>query len=136
MTDAENQTPAAAAPQEPAAAAPAAESAAPGGPVPTPEMIAEAVKGNARVQNAAATFAFLSLQGQQMLTSISGGNIRLALAISSELKLFYEEVLRRQIKINENTPPSNDGQTAEEVAAKTAAALNAAAQDNQPEKTA
>lgn len=72
----------------------------PGDGIPTTEQIQAAVEGNQRVVTAAATMSFISGQVQQMVTAMCGGNTRLALAVVSENKLFYEEVLRRSIEIN------------------------------------
>jgi len=71
----------------------------------TPQQIEEAVKAQARAMGCGNALTAISGQAQQLLTGLCAGNPRLALAVASELKLFYEEVLRQSIVINK-TPPA------------------------------
>lgn len=97
--------------------APAADAAATP-PGPTPEQIQAAMKGNQRLVEAGATMVFISGQVNSMVQTLCGGNNRLALAIVSEQKIFFEEVLRQSISINRVPAPGEEaaqdnGQTAE-----------------------
>lgn len=101
----------AAAPDTSAEAA-AAAAAAPG--APSPEQIAEAVKGHQRVASAVATIGFITNQINQMLNVVCQGNTRLCLAITNELHLYYSEAVRRSVDVRVNQPnqPGQDNDPA------------------------
>lgn len=106
------------------AAAAAATGTQPG--QPTPEQIQAMVEGHKRVAACFTTLNFLTGQANQMLNMLCGGNTRLCLAISNELRLYYEEAIRRSVQVTPNTPENNTQAPAKD------------AQDNNPpeEKTA
>lgn len=105
------------------------EAAAAAAGIPTKDQIDALVKSQLRIAEAGGTLVFLSGQAQQMITSMTGGNTRLALAVVNELQLFYKEVLIRSIEINtvkKTAPAPAPAEGAAEGAAEDTGAANAA----------